>query len=213
MRRYDKVIALKQRAGERVISSKAAACKLILQNVCCITADRSGLQSFIHILLINDTAAAHVEDNSVILHSGDGFCIEQIFCIWCQRYMDRYEIRNLQQFFDGHACSILFLKVFRFQEWIVSYNGHAECASQLAHTAADTSESHYAKSFSAKFTAYELIFIPLMFYLNIIVCCKGSAGDIKHLRKSQLCNCICIHAGCVKDLNSFLFCILSIDVV
>ena len=95
VRGNDEVVALEQRACECIITCQTAASQLVLHNVCCVAADLARFQSLVQVLLVYETTTAHVQNNCIILHLSDGLSVEQILCLWCQRYVDRYEISYL----------------------------------------------------------------------------------------------------------------------
>src|SRR5699024_78502 len=60
VRSDDEVVALEQGGVEGSTLGQAAGSQLVLHNVGGIAADLAGLQSLIHILLVDDAAAGHV---------------------------------------------------------------------------------------------------------------------------------------------------------
>ena len=73
---------------------------------------------------------------------------------------------------------MLFLEIFRFQEWIVSNDSHTKCTTKFADSLTDTTEAHNTQSLAAKLTTFEFIFVPLVFYFYIVVSCESTTGDI-----------------------------------
>ena len=126
MGRNDEVVALEQGAVE-----VSALAQLVHHNVGGVAADLAGLQSFVHILLVHDAAAGHVQHDAVRLHGGDALGIDQVLGGGQQRHMDGNVVSNLQQIFDGlHLGGVVLAELLVGQEGIVSHNVHLEGMSQ-----------------------------------------------------------------------------------
>ena len=210
---HDEVIALEQGGVEASALGQTTGGQLVLHHVGGVTADPAGLQGLVHILLVDDAAAAHVQDNGVVLHLGDGLGIEQVAGLIVQRHMDGDEVRNLQHLVDAHALGVLLLEDVSGQIGVVSDDVHLEHAGQLAHALADAAKAQNAQGLAPQLAAHELILVPLLVDLHVVAGGNGMAGQVQHLGDGQLGHGVAVQAGGVDDLHALLLGVVQVDVV
>ena len=99
----------------------------------------------IHILLVDDAAAGHVQNDSVVLHLSDGLGVEQVAGLVVQRHMDGHIVRDLQDLLNAHALGVLLLKHMGGQIGVIGDDVHLKDAGQLTHALADAAKAQNAQ--------------------------------------------------------------------
>ena len=127
--------------------------------------------------------------------------------------MDGDKIRDLQQLVHGHALGRLLVEDILRQVGIVGHHIHLESMGQLGHALAHTAKAQDAQGLAPQLAAHELIFVPVLAYLDVVAGVDGVAGDIQHLGDGQLGNGVVVQAGGVEDLDALLLGGVHVDVV
>ncbi len=213
MRRDDEILAVEKRVLELVIAREAGARQLILQDIGGVSADPPFLQRLVHVLLVDDAAAAHVQDHRPFLHVGDGLLVEHVPGLLGQRDVDRDEVGDADQFLDAGALGVFRLELLGPQVGIIGYDPHLEGTSQLADAAADLAEAEDAQRFPAELPADELVLVPVVIHLDVVVGGNGVPGDLQHLGDGELGDRVRVHAGRVEDVDALLRGVLHVDVI
>jgi len=211
--RYDEVVKAEERRIKASVLGETAVSKLVNHNVGAVAAEIAALKSFVNVFLINDTAAAHVENNSVLLHESDLLSGNKVLGLGGKGKVDGNEIGNLKQLFDAYALSLLLNKNFCREIRIVCNDVHLECTAKLAYALTDSAEAEYAEGTAAELTSYECILVPVLVNLNVVVSSHGAASKVKHLGDGKLCYCVAVESGCVEYLDALFLSVIHVDVV